>query len=1159
MNNASLLATTQLLIEIRAFQHHRWKQGNPVSIESLLQAHPQVRNDDDSLLELIYGEFCVRENLAQEPTSEEYCERFPTVAERLERLLEVHRALDSGMPSFASVQQTVHASNDSSVSISPELTTRIHPSPTGEREEKHQPTAMLGRFGDYHLLNEIDRGGMGVVYRARQIQANRIVALKMILAGKFATKKELKRFYSEAEAAAKLDHPNIVPIYDIGEHDGHPFFTMAYVDGENLASRLMHGPLGEREAAALIKEVSQAIHYAHQQGIVHRDLKPANILLTKTGQTRITDFGLAKRIGDQSELTVTGDVVGTPSYMSPEQINGSTGEVGIRSDVYSLGAILYCLLTGRPPFQAATILETFTQLTQSEPVPPRQFVSTISQDLETICLKCLQKAPGKRYPSTAELVADLDHFLEGKPVQARPVSQWEHAWRWCQRKPLIASLSAAVGLLVFLVAIVSTVAALHLRTMAWNENQARLQAMHQTSMAKNHLKAVQKAQKTAQENLLTAQQAKQAAQANAYAAHMNIAQMSWNDSHIENVLNLLKDHREQELRGFEWHYLQRLCHQDLTTSKSNSLVNSAAYLPNSNQLLLVNSRGELVYWDLLQQRQVFSQRLHTGKANQLSLSPDGKTLATAGDDKAIILWDVERKTLLQTLTGHTSKVLSVSFNFDGSQLASGSSDKTAKIWNLASGQCEQTLAGHRYEILSVAFNSQGSLLATGSNDATARIWDLPSGQTRHVIQHRQAVDSVQFSPRLALLATGSSDGSIQLWSTTQLRLLKTIESNQLAIRQLQFHPNGMQLASAGADSTVKLWQVPLGKRIRTYQGHLKPVRCLAFHSDGTELVSASWDLTIKKWSLATSPSVLDAHRHAIQDLDYSHDGKWLATASVDKTIKLWQMPNRQLDYVFSDIQSPVRTVQFSPNGQWLAAGTADGILYVWDLQTRQLKTKRMAHQKQINQVAFTSDSCTIGSVSNDGHIKLWNLTSDQPVGDIEGHRGAINTISFSPDGSRFVTGGLDSTLRIWDRPQQHLLKEIPGNQQSILTADWSPDGKWIASSGYDRLIHVWDVNLGIKRDTLKGHKRPVTQVRFSPDSQRIVSASYDFSLKLWDVIYGNQIFTLSGHRGVTWCAQFSPQGDWIASGSGDRQIRLWDGRPANTETTRLIPQALSSR
>jgi len=1161
MTNTSLLTTTQLLIRIRAFQHQCWKQGNPISIESLLQAHPQLEEDEDSLLELIYGEFCVRESLGEQPASEEYCQRFSSVAERLERLLEVHRALDSGMPSFASVQQTVQVSDDCSVAISPEVTTAIHHRPTREERKTGQSPATLGRFGDYHLLHEIDRGGMGVVYKARQVQANRIVALKMILAGKFATKKELQRFYSEAEAAAKLDHPNIVPIYEIGEHDGHPFFTMAYVDGQNLASRLRQGPLAQREAAAMVREITRAIRYAHQEGIVHRDLKPANILLTKTGQTRITDFGLAKQIGDQNELTVTGDVVGTPSYMSPEQINGNSAAVGVQSDVYSLGAILYCLLTGRPPFQAATILETFTQLTQAEPVPPRQLVPTVSPDLETVCLKCLQKSPAKRYLSTAELLTDLDRFLEGKPVQARPVGQLEHAWRWCQRKPLIAGLSAAVGMLVCIVAIVSSLAAVHHQKMAEKESLARRQAVHQADVAMKHLQTAEEAKQIAQNNLLAAQKAKQTAQSNLYAAHMNLAQMAWDDAHVENIFNLLNNHAgttpEKDLRGFEWHYLHRLCHQDLATFKSGSLVNSTVYLPNGTQLLLANSRGQLVYWDLAEQRRVFAATLHRGKINQLALSPDGLKVATVGDDQTIILWDVEEKTKLQTITGHTGKVLSVCFNHDGSQLATGSADKTARVWDLKSGQCTKTLAGHRYDVISIDFNSDGSLLATGSRDATARLWDLSSGDTRHIIQHRDAVDSVQFSPLTGLLATGSGDGTIQLWSTTQLRQLKTITSGQLAIRHLQFNPDGTRLASAGADSTIKLWKAPLGKEIRTYKGHLRPVRCLAFHPNGEELISASWDLTVKRWSLEPSPPVLGAHQHVVQDLDYSPDGKWLATASYDQTIKLWQMPDRRLAHVFSSTKSPVKTVRFSHDGQWLAAGTADGMLYLWDLQDRQIKTRRLAHQQQINQIAFTPDSRWIGSVSNDGLVKLWNLTDDHPVAVIRDQQGPVNTIAFSPDGSHCVTGGHDQMLRVWNRENQQLVEEIPGHRLGILTVDWSLDGKWIASSGYDRSIRVWNVDRRVLKFDLKGHTGPVTQVRFSPDSQRIVSASYDFSLKVWDVVYGNQILTLAGHRGVTWCAEFSPQGDWIASGSSDSQIRLWDGRPSHGPSTPLARKALS--
>ena len=1157
MNNTTLTTTTQLLIRIRAFQHRCWKQGNPISIDTLLKPHPRLKQNEECLLELIYGEYCVRESLGEQPTCRQYCEQFPQLTERLERLLEVHRALDSGTPSFASIQQTVHVSEDCSVVISPDTiptedlvrgNERITP-----RQQKAPQKAPLGQFGDYHLLEEIARGGMGVVYRAQQVQAKRMVALKMILAGKFATEKELKRFYSEAEAAARLDHPNIVPIYEVGEQDGHPFFTMAYVNGQNLAARIAEGPLAQREAANLTREIASAIDYAHQHGIIHRDLKPANILLTSNGQTRITDFGLAKRIDDQANLTVTGDVVGTPSYMSPEQVHGNPTDVGVSTDVYSLGAILYCLLTGRPPFQAATILETFTQLTQVEPVPPRQLVPTINPDLETICLKCLQKAPHKRYPTATELLNDLDRYLEGKPVQARPVSQIERSWRWCRRKPIVASLFATIALLIVIISIVSSVAAVHLNSLAQKESQARLRAEEAQRVAEMQQARFQREKKradaqaaTAMQHLLTIKHEKRIARHILYAGHMNLAQTAWQEAHLENVASLLNQHRptgrQEDIRNFEWYYFQRLGHQDLATLPANALVTSALYTPDGSHLILGNNYGRLEYWNLSTQQKTFSKVLHQGKINQLAMSPDGHHIATVGNDRTIVIWDLDRQEELKRLTGHTGQILTVCFNHDGTQLATGSADATVKIWNPHNGECMSTLSGHRSSVISSSFSPDGRHLATGSRDVTARIWDLSSGRTEAIIRHYAAVDSVQFNSTNTLLATGSGNGNIKLSSTSDFRHLKTIESGQLAIRHLQFTPDGKQLASAGADTTIKLWDVPIGTEIRTFKGHHRPVRWLAFRADGKEFVSASWDLTLKQWSTTPPFSSLNAHEHVISDLDFSPDGKWLATASADQTVKLWQLPDRQIKHVFSDPESAFATVCFSPDGRWLAAGTQNGMLHIWDRSNNQLKVKQRIHRQRINQISFTADSHWIGSASHDGLVKLWNVGNDELVGVLQGHKGAVQTIAFSPDGQHCVSGGKDGLLRIWNRHNQQLVQEISADPLGILSADWSANGEWIASSGYSRSIRLWHAQSGKLRSELKGHTGPVTQVRFSPDNKRIVSASYDFSIKLWDTVCSNEVLTMRGHRAVTWCAQFSPQGDWIASGSSDRRIRLWDGR-----------------
>jgi WD40 repeat protein/tRNA A-37 threonylcarbamoyl transferase component Bud32 len=322
--------------------------------------------------------------------------------------------------------------------------------------------AILGKvryFGDYELLEEIARGGMGVVYKARQASLNRTVALKMILTGQLAGEADVRRFHLEAEAAANLDHPGIVPIYEVGEHEGQHYFSMGFIEGESLAQKVARGPMRPREAAELVRRVTESVQYAHERGVIHRDLKPANVLLDREGKPRITDFGLAKTIREDRGLTATGQVMGTPSYMPPEQASGRVGEIGPTADVYSLGAILYCLVTGRPPFQASSRTDTLSQVMDREPVSPRQLNASVPRDLETIVLKCLQKDSGRRYRSARELADDMDRYLTGKPILARPVSAVERSWRWCRRNPLVAAMTLNCMMLLLATTIVSTISA----------------------------------------------------------------------------------------------------------------------------------------------------------------------------------------------------------------------------------------------------------------------------------------------------------------------------------------------------------------------------------------------------------------------------------------------------------------------------------------------------------------------------------------------------------------------------------------------------------------------------------------------------------------------------------------------------------------------------
>jgi serine/threonine protein kinase len=373
------------------------------------------------------------------PDHDSFLLKYNGVAAELKEFLDDHQLLDAAARRF-----------DASASTD-------HPQTTNGKPVTDAAYSSLPRaFGNFELLEEVARGGMGVVFKARQLNPSRTVALKMILAGQLASQDDVNRFAAEAHAAAALDHPHIVPIFEVGQHDGQHYFTMAFVEGLSLAQRLANGPLLPREAAQIIREVASAVEYAHQRGVIHRDLKPANVLLDNAGRVRVTDFGLAKRTTDETGLTGTGQLLGTPSFMSPEQVTGDPEKIGPASDVYSLGATLYALATGRPPFQAANTIDVLKQVLDKEVVPPRQLDASIPRDLETITLKCLQKDAAKRYGTAQALADDLERFLENRPILARRSTQTERFRRWCRRNPVVAGLTAAVAaLLVAAVAILA--------------------------------------------------------------------------------------------------------------------------------------------------------------------------------------------------------------------------------------------------------------------------------------------------------------------------------------------------------------------------------------------------------------------------------------------------------------------------------------------------------------------------------------------------------------------------------------------------------------------------------------------------------------------------------------------------------------------------------
>ncbi|HZR21036.1 MAG TPA: serine/threonine-protein kinase [Verrucomicrobiae bacterium] len=934
------------------------------------------------------------------------------------------------------------------------------------------------RFGQYELLEEIGRGGMGVVYKARQLNLNRLVAVKMVLQGPFSSTEFVQRFRLEAQAAAALHHPNIVAVYEVGEHQGQNYFSMEYLPGQSLAELAREKPLSAEQAAGHLKIIAEAMHYAHGEGVLHRDLKPSNVLIDMWNAPRILDFGLAKLLETDTQLTLNGQAFGSPNYMAPEQ-TGETrfGPAGLQADVYSLGAILYYLLTGRPPFRGETIQAVLAQVQGAEPVPPRRLNPSVPADLQTICLKCLQKEPARRYATAEELAQDLGRFLAHQPILAQPVSAARHAWLWCCRHPVPALLSGLLLATVFL----------GLAGIVWEWRRAELHAQGETRQRQFAEAAVEQTRK------------------NLYAADVSLASQALQRGEYglarRTLFALQPKSGEIDWRGFEWRYLWARCHGDQLATMSG----------------------------------------HNWIVTCLAFSPDNQWLASGSQDGTAKIWNPARQALITTLPTTAGAVWSIGFTPDGASLMTAGNLGGVKFWATNGWTITASFPGQMASLARtnpwVAISESNPFYREALGKVS--LWNYRTGNK--LMEFQEPGRTLALSPDATLLAVAGPTSGVILWDTQSGALVRRLPTRN-SVWSLTFSPAGDRLITAGWSAEPLVWDVRGTAAPAGLQGHSRTVWSAAFSTDGASILTVSSDETIRTWDAQTlsQKGILRGHESEVWCLAMAPDGRTLASGGKDKTVRLWPAnpPALPAELPNTSANRPL----FSPDGQQLVTlnvQPGEATCELWDITGHQRlaacpgATALGFSADGTRVISLNTATASVESWSQSGRSVVAKLEKTNPGAD------SFVRVGLSGDGGWLFAIDSAGTARLWQVSNGQQVASVTGPEPPIRAAVLSAGGKYLAA-GLERenIVHLYTPRLG-KELRLKGHQDFVDGLAFAPDGETLASGSVDGTIRLWECATGRELALLPGHLEETTDVAFSPDGRTLASLAHGESLKLW--------------------
>jgi WD40 repeat protein/tRNA A-37 threonylcarbamoyl transferase component Bud32 len=1019
-------------------------------------------------------------------------------------------------------------------------------------------------FGDYELLEEIGRGGMGVVFKARQISLNRLVALKMILAGPLASRSFVERFRTEAEAAARLDHPKVVPVYEVGEEAGQHYLVMRFVDGGSLAEAILVGQappdkpnedahrgrqakpdlrqigFKPQEAACLVSKVAHAVHYAHQHGVLHRDLKPGNILLDREGEPHVTDFGLAKILEQDSNLTLSRTMLGTASYMAPEQTAGEAKQVTTAADVYGLGAILYELLTGRPPFAAATPIETIRQVAELSPRRPSVFNPLVDRDLETICLKCLEKEPQARYGSAQALADDLERWSRNEPILGRSATALTRLRKWARRKPALASLAFALA----------AVFAMGATGVLWQWRRAEDQYLR------------------SEQNLYTAEiqvASRELADHNLTAARVRLERIAQSPT-------------QRKMRDWEWRYLMGQCHSDELTMlvRHDSPVWDLAVSPDNRWVATISEDGVVKTWDVVNRRET-SWQAHAKSTDRefpaapkcsIAFSPDSRLLATGGPDGVIHLWkrwDDSSREATALPARLNSFCTGLAFSYDGRHLAALDFLGQVNVWTIADGVVTDFWSRNtdlRSLARGIAFLPDGVNLVAGAHLKWPIVWNVfaPDSEVSRI---PDVASPFVISPDgQSLVAVAAGKHGLKRLTLKTLQE-KSWPTRGARIERLAISSDNRLLAAGFKDGTITIWDMTNEQELRTLKGHNEAVTGLAFLRNDSLLVSSSADKTVRLWNASLSePPPRMRHGFSVLAVGFSHDSRYLASVARERkevgnesgeeqhTVKLWEVSTGSvLAHRIVGGQNMAADVAFSPDDKFLAADDWGDTLRLYTVPDLREVTHELGGDK--NETGALAGHCAVFLsetlvYASANRIVRHGLPSAPAISEqtIVERTNKIIRLALSPDAGMVAASSVEDggkTIGVWVRNavRPHWL---PGHTARVGRLRFSPDGKTLASAGWDGMLGLWDVaslpeGELLKGELLSGHYGRIHGVAFSPDKKTLATCGED-AVRLWNLDNHQQVVVLPTHS-ATFDIAFSPDGRRLAAAADDGTIRLW--------------------